>query len=92
MLKATNIQGKYLEYKGRPLVRQEQELYYGDMNEPFYVFMMVMSYKKDDRVQIQIPDKVMVQLLPSDNPTKPEKQRMANGLADAFETACAWLH
>lgn len=85
MLKATNIQGKFLEYKGKPLVRQEKEIYYGDMSGKYYVFMMIMSYKNE------IPDKVLVQLLPTDGSQKPEKQRMANGLYDAFETACAWL-
>ena len=85
MLKATNIQGNFLEYKGRPLVRQEKEIYYGDMSGKSYVFMMIMSYKNE------IPDKVLVQLLPTDGSQKPEKQRMANGLYDAFETACAWL-
>ena len=92
MLKENGIKGSYLEYKGRPLVRQDNEIYYGDMSDKFYIFMMIMSYKKiNDTAVAEIPDKVLVQLLPTDGSNKPEKQRMANGLYDAFETACAWL-
>ena len=91
MLTANGIKGNYLEYKGRPLVRQEREIYYGDMSEKFYVFMMIMSEKDFGDSTMKIPDKVMVQLLPTDGSNKPEKQRIANGLYDAFETACAWL-
>ena len=91
MLIATGIEGGYLEYKGRPLVREANEIIYGEMSEPHYVYMMIMSYKKSGNATLEnIPDKIMVQLLPTDG-SLPVKQRMANGLSDAFETACAWL-
>ena len=91
MLIANGIEGNYLEYKGRPLVREANEIFYGEMSEPHYVYMMIMSYKKSGNSIVEnIPDKIMVQLLPTDG-SLPVKQRMANGLLDAFETACAWL-
>ena len=39
-MEAIGIQGKFLEYKGKPLVRQGNELYYGDMSESCYLFLM----------------------------------------------------
>ena len=94
MLIANGVEGAFLEYKGRPLVREADEIIYGEMSEPHYIYMMIMSYKEvENSVVEKIPEKIMVQLLPTDGslPVKPVKQRMANGLLDAFETACAWL-
>ena len=94
MLIANGVQGAFLEYKGRPLVREADDIIYGEMSEPHYIYMMIMSYKEvENSVVKKIPEKIMVQLLPTDGslPVKPVKQRVANGLLDAFETACAWL-
>ena len=89
MIKANGISGKYLSYLGRPLVRQDKELYLGDVTKD-YVFMMIMSEKEGISKDVKIPDKVMVQLLHADNPM-PEKQSIANGLNEALVTASAWL-
>lgn len=91
MITAENIKGKFLEYKGRPLVRQENEIYYGDMTDKFILFMMIMSYREDEKLKIQIPDKVIVQIIPTDGSHKVEKQNMANGLYEAFDLGTAWL-
>ena len=37
------IKGKFLEYKGRPLVRQGDDIYYGDMSDKYYIYMMIMN-------------------------------------------------
>ena len=89
MLTANGIENnEYLEYKGRPLVRQGEELFYGDLSEKYYIYMMVMSEK--DAQGNEIPDMIMVQLC--DSATKrPEKQMVVKGLKDAFEFASAWL-
>ena len=57
-MKAVGIKGKYLEFKGQPLVRADNELYYGDMSEKFYLFMMIMGYREIEKFKIQVPDKV----------------------------------
>lgn len=79
MLKVEGIEkGEYLEYKGRPLVRKEEEIYYGDLSSS-YVKMLIMS-----------EDKILVQLFMNDS-DKIERQFVANGLSDALQTASVWL-
>ena len=90
-MKTNGIQGKFIEYKGLPLVREGNEIYYGFMSEKFYLFMMIMSEKKAARLDVQIPDKILVQILPTDGSGKVEKQKMVSGLFEAFDLGCAWL-
>lgn len=90
-MKANGIQGKFTEYKGKPLVREGNEIYYGYMSEKFYLFMMIMSEKKASRLDMNIPDKVLVQILPTDGSGKVEKQKMVSGLFEAFDLGSAWL-
>ena len=91
MIKAKGIEGKFLEYKGKPLVRQGNEIYYGDMSEKFYLFLMIMSQKKDPKLDIEIPDKVMVQIVSTDGTNKVEKNTIQDGLYAAFDLGTAWL-
>ena len=90
-MKANGIQGKFTEYKGKPLVREGNEIYYGYMSEKFYLFMMIMSEKKASRLDMNIPDKVLVQILPTDGSGNIEKQKMVSGLYEAFDLGTAWL-
>ena len=90
MLKASGIENnEFLEYKGRPLVRQGDDIYYGDLADKHYVFMMIMSDKKigDETV----PDMIMIQLIESATKT-PKNQATVKGLAEALEYADAWLN
>ena len=82
--------GEFLSCKGKPLVRQEDEIIYGDLSEKNYVYMMIMSDKKSTKCDTSIPAMIMVQLLDSAT-KKPEKQKITNGLVEAFEFAEAWL-
>ena len=90
-MKTNGIQGKFIEYKGRPLVREGNEIYYGFMSDKFYLFMMIMSEKKASRLDVQIPDKILVQILPTDGSNTVEKQKMVSGLFEAFDLGTAWL-
>ncbi|MBQ8321930.1 MAG: hypothetical protein IJX92_06155 [Clostridia bacterium] len=91
MLNAEGVTNEeFLEYKGKPLVRQGDDIFYGDMSDKYYVYMMIMSDKKTSKSSETVPGTVMVQLLESKT-KKPEKQKITNGLAEAFEFAEAWL-
>ena len=91
MLEITGIEsGEFLEYKGRPLVRKDDDIYYGDLNA-HHVKMMIMSEKATDKSEEKIPKDIVVQLFEVGNPF-PVKQINAKGLSDAFETAEAWLN
>ncbi len=91
MLDAKGINPEeFLEYKGRPLVRQGDDIYYGDLSDKYHVYMMIMTEKNSPKSSESVPGTIMVQLL--DSATKaPEKQQITNGLAEAFEFADAWL-
>ena len=52
--------GEFVEYKGRPLVRKDDDLYYGDLSK-YYVKMMVMTEKNAKNGE-SIPDIIVVQL------------------------------
>ena len=80
--------GEFLSYKGKPLVRQEDEIFYGDLSEKFYIYMMIMNEK--DASGCTIPDKIMVQLCDSET-KRPSNQKIVTGFKEAFEFADAWL-
>ncbi len=87
-----NLEGitteEFLEYKGRPLVRREHDIYYGDLSAKYHVHMIIMSEKEIKGTTV--PDKIVVQLIPNGS-IMPEKNIMAMSLQDALETADAWL-
>ena len=89
MLNANGVENnEFLEYKGRPLVRQGDDIFYGDMSEKFYIYMMIMSEK--DTPTGSLPEQIMVQLC--ETSTKiPKNQKIVVGLKEAFEFADAWL-
>ncbi len=89
-METIGVQGKFLEYKGKPLVRQGNELYYGDFSDSHYLFMMIMSEKDAATANVKIPDKVMVQIIATAD-QKIEKQKVVNGLYEAFDFGTAWL-
>ena len=64
---------EFVEYKGRPIVRQGDDIFYGDLSEKYYVYMMIMSDKKSPKSDENVPGTIMVQLLDSQT-KKPEKQ------------------
>ena len=90
MLNANGVsEREFLEYKGRPLVRKDNDIYYGDLSDKYHVFMMIMAEVPSSK-GIEIPATVMVQLLAKDS-SRPEKQTVSKSLTDALETASAWL-
>ena len=90
MLNAKGVSNEeFLEYKGRPLVRKDNDIYYGDLSDKYHVFMMIMAEAPSSK-GVDIPAMIMVQLLAKDS-SRPEKQAVSKSLTDALETASAWL-
>ncbi len=91
MITANGIQGKYLEYQGRPLVRKGDEIYLGDLSEKGYLFMSIMA--KETKLGVEIPSLILVQVYDTKE-KKPVKdmQKMVKTLAEAFEFGTAWLN
>ena len=83
------VSGKYLEYKGKPLVREGDTICYGDMNDKCILILEIMSYKKSGGNDL--PDKILIQIIDSKDPGKILKQGSKDGLYEAFSLGCVWL-
>ena len=62
-----------LTYKGRPLVRCGNDIYYGSLKEPYVVYLQVLTTKKEKGVDVA--DKVHIVLLSTDE-SKPLPERI----------------
>lgn len=84
---------EFLNYKEKPLVRSGNEIYYGNMAEPYVVKFDILSAKKEG--ENEVPDKVKVQLLKSDIQL-PEKDRIVkettkSSMFEALDVGFVWL-
>ena len=84
---------EFSTYKGRPLVRCGDEIYYGNMEEPYVIRMQIKSKKEQNG--IEIADKVAIQLMATDPYLSPRKQLVKSsekkGLFLAMDIADIWL-
>ena len=55
---------KILTYKGRPLARRGNDIYYGDPKDPCVVYMQVLS--TEDKSGVAVANRVQVMLLSTD--------------------------
>ncbi len=80
-------------YKGRPLVRCGDTLYYGNMTDKYVIKMDIKSKKKVK--DLDVADKVSVQLMLTDSSIRNRKQIVKqsekSGLYLALDIADAWL-
>ena len=83
------VEGKYLMYKDKPLVREGDTICYGDMSEKCILVLEIMSYKKVGNEDI--PDDIFIQVINPKDPTDIIKQGKKNGLNDAFAIGLVWL-
>jgi len=82
-----------LTYKGLPLVRSDNEMYYGDPSKKVIVYMKVLSTKQiGDQT---VSDKIHVSLISTDTTLDPMqrmiKQGIKNGLYNALDVGAVWL-
>ncbi len=84
---------EFQTYKGKPLVRCKDEIYYGDMAEPYVIRMQIKSTKKEG--DIELADRIIVQLIATDPDLSPRKQLVKtsekNGMFLAMDLADIWL-
>lgn len=82
----------FFYYRGFPLVRSGNEMYYGSMGDKFVTKLTVRGSEKFQ--DVDIPTKVMVQLVPTGTEevdlSKIRKGEM-NSLYEALDTAYVWL-
>ena len=83
----------FLTYKGKPLVRSGDTIYYGDMNDKYVVKMDIKSKKEIDGVQSA--DRITIQLMLTEFDPTTKKQIVKtgerNGMYNAIDLAYIWL-
>ena len=83
------VNGKYLMYKERPLVREGNTICYGDKNEKCILILEIMKYKEVNGSKV--PDTILIQVIDSKDPNKIIKQGQKAGLYEAFSLGLVWL-
>ena len=82
-----------LSYKGRPLRRKDNLIYFGTMAEKYIVMMQILSTKKVG--DLDVADKVSVQLQLTAPDLKSRdrvvKKSEKDSLYAAMDVACVWL-
>ena len=82
-----------LTYKGKPLVRCGNEIYFGSLSDPFVVFMQIITTKTENGVEMA--DQIHVMLLSTDSstalPDRVIKQGSKTGLYTALEVGAMWM-
>ena len=94
---------KSLEFKGRPLRRKANILYYGSMADKYIIMMQIMDTKTVQPVagsesagELKVATKVSVQLQLTD-PAARSRDRIVKksekaGLYTALDVGCVWLN
>ena len=84
---------KTLLYKGRPLMRKDNIIYYGSMADPYIVMMQVLETKTVDGQEKA--SKVSVQLQLTDPSVKSRdrvtKRSEKDGIYSALDVGSVWL-
>jgi len=82
-----------LTYKGKPLVREKNFLFYGSPTDKYILFMSILETKKSG--DMDIATKVLVQIQRTDDTVsyndKIVKQCEKSNFFDAFEIGMIWL-
>ncbi len=82
-----------LTYKGRPLMRKGNMIYYGSMADSHIVMLQVLETKKVN--DLDVASRVSVQLLLNDPEAKSRdrvvKKTEKDGLYAAMDVGCVWL-
>ncbi len=82
-----------LVYKGHPLQRKENVIYYGSFADPYVIMMQILETKKVG--DLDVASKVSVQLQLTDSSVRSRdrivKKTEKDGLYAAMDVAAVWL-
>lgn len=81
------VQGSYLYYKNKPLVREKDTICYGDFSESCVLLFEIMSY--DTVNGEEVPGTVFIQVL-STKDGSILKQSQKKGMYEAFNYGMFW--
>lgn len=83
----------FFTYKGLPLVRKGNQIYYGNMYDEFVVMIEILGTEK--KGEIDVANKVRIRKMATDISLPPQEQivkvKEIESLYEALDFACAWL-
>ena len=83
------VSGKYLEYRGLPLVREADTICYGDMEGKCILILEIMSYKEANGKKV--PEDIIIQVVDPKNQSNIFRQGNKKGLYEAFSLGLVWF-
>ena len=93
ILEGATVEGKFLMYKGRPLVREGNTIIYGNLDDE-YVLRLIIMNEKEFRGR-SVPYKIIIQITKTDKDLSDGerivKQELKSGFAEAFGLGIVWL-
>ena len=94
MPKSTKSNTKILEFKGHPLRRKDNLIYYGSMSDKYIIMLQITEEKEAEN--LSIPTRVAVQLQYTDPDLKSRdrvvKKSDKTSLYEAIYLAAVWLN
>ncbi|MBR4628418.1 MAG: hypothetical protein IKO47_12145 [Ruminococcus sp.] len=84
---------KFSMYKGYPLVRSGNQLYYGYMSDPYVIFIQILSFKEQEGEKLTSKVRVIQMDTNEPNPMKAcvKNAERECGLYEALDIANVWL-
>lgn len=83
-----------LEYKGKPLVRSGNTIYYGSMSDPYVICLNIIDQQEDIN-DLKISGKIAIQLISTDPDISPKEKIVKKsekvGLFNALDLGAVWL-
>ena len=82
-----------LSYKGRPLRRKDNLIYYGSMADPYIIMMQVLDTQKVDDLEVATRVSLQLQLTDPDLKSRDRvvKKSEKTDLYTAMDLASVWL-
>ena len=86
-------QTPFFTYKGKPLVRKGDTIYYGSMGDDFVFMLSIQSHTSEG--ELDLADNITIQLMHTDTTINPMdivvKKAEKKGLYQALDIASIWL-
>ncbi len=86
-------QSKVLTYKGHPLRRKDNMIYYGSMTDPYIIMLQILSTEKVKDMEVATKVAVQLQLTDPDLKSRDRVVRKSEkpSLYSALDLGCIWL-
>lgn len=80
-------------YKGYPLVRNGDQIYYGYMSDPYVIWIQILEYKEENGEKLASKVRVVQMDTKEENPLKAfvKNTERECGLYEALDIANVWL-